>query len=831
SGAPLLVTQQSLRGLVPAEGVRVVPVDEDAPAIAVRPSESPRSAVDADRTAIQAESADALEDGADAENAAYVIYTSGSTGRPKGVQVTHANATSFFAAMDERVGGTVPGTWLAVTRISFDIHVLELLWTLARGFRVVVQPEPDKAAPGESLAEQIRRHAVTHLQCTPSLAAMLIAESGIDALAGLDRILLGGEALPADLAAQIRTVLPDGVVNMYGPTETTVWSTTHAVDRDGAVPIGRPVANTRVYVVDAGLRLQPAGVPGELLIGGAGVTRGYLDRPGLTADRFVPDAFSPTPGARLYRTGDRARWQPDGTLAYLGRIDQQVKIRGFRIEPGEIESVLRRHPAVAECAVVARASEPGDTRLVAYVVGTADADALRAHVGASLPDYMVPAAFVTMDALPLTPNGKLDRKTLPAPDFSGAADAYVEPGTATEHALAEIWRGVLGLERVGAADNFFDVGGHSLLATVMIGRIRRDLQVELPLRAVFEAPVLARLAERVDAARQEAASRPAPAPPRRLGAVDRSAYRVEAVRSAPAPAAAPAVPAAPAAPAIPAVAPLVARGGSSAPPLSFAQERMWVLDRLDPGSAVYNLPLAFRFAGALDVPALERALGEILRRHDALRTTFAEAADGGGVQVIHPFAGYDLPVDDLSARGDAERDAEVLRRVTDDAQRPFDLAAGPLFRAALLRLDAEEHVLMVCVHHIVADGWSLGLFFGELAALYGAYQDGAESPLPPLALQYADFAAWQREQLAGAALERQMAYWRGRLDGAPGLLELPKDHPRPAVQTYHGARETVEFPAALLDRLQALGRGEGTTLYMVLLGAFSVLLGRYAGVE
>ncbi|HST60256.1 MAG TPA: amino acid adenylation domain-containing protein, partial [Longimicrobium sp.] len=792
SGAPLLITQQALRNLLPADGVRVLSIDAEA-----------------DASAIAAESADAPATSVVAENAAYVIYTSGSTGRPKGVQVTHGNAVSFFTGMDGRVGGTARGTWLAVTRISFDIHVLELLWTLARGFRVVVQPEPDRARDGETIAEQIRRHGVTHLQCTPSLAAMLIAESGIEALAGLDRILLGGEALPADLAAQIRTVLPDGVVNMYGPTETTVWSATHAVDRDGAVPIGRPIANTRVYVVDAAMHAQPAGVPGELLIGGAGVTRGYLARPELTADRFVPDAFSATPGARLYRTGDRARWRADGVLEYLGRIDQQVKIRGFRIEPGEIESVLRRHPAVAECAVVARASAAGDTRLVAYVVGAADAEALRAHVGASLPDYMVPAAFVSLDALPLTPNGKLDRKALPAPDFAAAADAYEAPRTETEATLAGIWADVLRVERIGVRDDFFALGGHSLLATRMVSRVREAFGVELPLRAVFEAPVLARLAERVEAAREADASRTAPAPARRLGPVDRGAYRLEADRLAAAP----------------------ALGSPGAPPLSFAQERMWVLNRLDPGSAVYNLPLAFRLRGAMDVRALERALGEILRRHAALRTTFAETADDAAVQVIAPFAGFHLPVDDLSGLGEAEREAEVRRRATEDALRPFDLGAGPLFRAALLRLGAEEHVLLACIHHIVADGWSLGLFFGELSALYGAYRDGAESPLPPLPLQYADFAAWQRAHLAGAELDRQLGYWRGRLDGAPGLLELPTDRPRPAVQSYHGARETVEFPPALLDRLQALGRGEGATLYMVLLGAFSVLLGRYAGVE
>ncbi|HEU4558131.1 MAG TPA: amino acid adenylation domain-containing protein, partial [Longimicrobium sp.] len=765
SGAPLLVTQASLRGLLAADGVRTVTVDADAEAIAPQPADAPRTSVDA-------------------ANTAYVIYTSGSTGRPKGVQVTHANAASFFAAMDERVGGTIPGTWLAVTRISFDIHVLELLWTLARGFKVVVHPDAEQAREEATVERQIRRHGVTHMQCTPSLAAMLIAESGVQALSGLERLLLGGEALPADLAARITAVLPGGLVNMYGPTETTVWSATHAVKvGEGLIPIGRPIANTRVYVLDAALRTQPAGVPGELFIGGHGVTRGYLGRPGLTAERFVPDPFSAEPGARLYRTGDRARWRPDGTLEYLGRLDEQVKIRGFRIEPGEIESVLRQAPGVADCAVVVREDETGDRQLVAYVVGSVETGALRAHLRQGLPEYMVPSAFVFLDALPLTPNGKLDRKALPAPDFAPAEERYVAPRTPVEEVLAEIWAETLRLERVGVEESFFDLGGHSLLATRVVARVRQLFGVEVPLRALFEGPTVAELARRVEEMR-------------RAG--------------------------------LPVLPPVVPAGRTGALPLAFAQERLWFLDRLEPGSTTYNLGAARRLGGALDEAALERALGEVVRRHEALRTVFREV-DGSPVQVIAPFGGFTLPVDDLSALGDADREGAVKLRAREEARRPFDLSAGPLFRAALLRLSADDHVLLLSMHHIVSDGWSMEVLFRELSVLYEAYRDGRDSPLSELPVQYADYAVWQREQLAGEVLDRQLAFWRERLADAPALLELPTDHTRPVVQTFRGAHERIELPLELLEQLQALGRSEGATLYMTLLGAFQVLLGKYAG--
>jgi amino acid adenylation domain-containing protein len=769
AGAPLLVTESSLRGLLAGDGARIVLVDGDAEAIAMEAAEAPRAAVAP-------------------ENAAYVIYTSGSTGRPKGVVVTHANAADFFVGMDEVVGGPVPGTWLAVTRIGFDIHVVELLWTLARGFRVVVHPDLEQAREEETLARAVRRYGVTHLQCTPSLAAMVVAESGVEALCGLERIFLGGEALPAGLAAQVHAVLPGGLVNMYGPTETTVWSAAHAVrGGEAVVPIGRPMANTRVYVLNEGLRPQPVGLPGELYVAGPGVTRGYLGRPGLTAARFLPDPFGVEPGARLYRTGDRVRWQHDGTLEFLGRLDEQVKVRGFRIEPGEIEARLAEHPAVREAVVLVREDAPGDRRLVAYVVGdpAAGADVLRAHLSERLPEYMVPSAFVALKALPLTPNGKVDRKALPAPDFASAEGRYVAPRTPVEEVLAEIWAEVLRLERVGVEESFFELGGHSLLATRVVSRIREVFGVEVPLRALFEGPTVAQLAGRVEDERRRG---------------------------------------------LPVLPPVVPVERTRALPLSFAQERLWFIDRLEPGSSAYNIASALRLTGALRQAALERALGEIVRRHEALRTVFAEV-DGSPVQVITPFGGFALPVEDLSALGEADREAAVRRRAGEEARRPFDLSAGPLFRGALLRVDAENHVLLLSMHHIVSDGWSMGVLQRELGVLYTAYREGRESPLPELGVQYADYVVWQREQLADEVLERQLAYWRERLAGAPELLDLPTDHPRPLVQRYRGAYEPIGLSLPLLERLRALGRSEGATLYMVLLSAFQVVLSTYSGSE
>ncbi|WP_420127101.1 non-ribosomal peptide synthase/polyketide synthase [Longimicrobium sp.] len=757
SGAPLLLTRLPLpEGLTP-HAAEVV-------------------CLDADRERIAAESAQAPGAGVLPENLAYVIYTSGSTGRPKGVLVPHRGVPNLAYAQARRFGIDGSSRVLQFASFSFDAAVAEVFDTLLAGATLVMAPR-EALLPGAGLLETLRRGRVTVATLPPSVLAILPP----DDLPELRTVVSAGEAV--DAATVERWSAGRVFVNAYGPTETTVCATAARLEADGrALAIGRPLENVRAYVLDGAGRPVPVGVPGELYVGGVGVARGYLGRPGLTAERFVPDA-SGAAGERLYRTGDRVRWSAAGELEFLGRTDEQVKVRGFRIEPGEIEGALRRSEGVTDCVVVAREDVPGETRLVAYLVGDVDAGALRDNLRRELPEYMLPAAFVFLDALPLTPNGKVDRKALPAPDFAPAAERYVAPRTPVEEVLTEIWAETLSLDRVGVTESFFELGGHSLLATRVVSRVRQVFGVEVPLRALFEGPTVAELAGRVEEMRRGG---------------------------------------------LPVLPPVVPTGRTGPLPLSFAQERLWFLDRLEPGSTTYNIPVARRLGGALDAAALERALGDLVRRHDSLRTVFAEA-DGAPVQVITPFGGFTLPVEDLSALGEADRDAAVGRRVSEEARRAFDLSAGPLFRAALLRLDAENHVLLLSMHHIVSDGWSIGVFFRELGALYAAYLAGRESPLREPAVQYADYAVWQREQLAGEVLDRQMAYWRGRLADAPELLELPTDRPRPAVQTYRGASVPVQLPLHLLERVQALGRSEGATLYMTLLAAFQVLLSEYAG--
>jgi amino acid adenylation domain-containing protein len=768
SAPAALVTQSTLAGAFAGLDVPVVEMDAPAAPWAQGPETNPARA------------------GLTPDHLAYVIYTSGSTGRPKGVMVEHRSLVNHTAWQAAAFGIGAGDTVLQRTSVSFDASVWELWTPLATGARMLLLSSDamkDPAAIGRVMAEG----GVTVAQFVPLLLQAVLGALPADVSLPIRVLFCGGEPLSAALVDEACSAGVGEVVNLYGPTEATIDSTWHpSAAGDGRAPaIGRPIANARMYVLDARGAPAPVGVAGELYVGGAGVARGYLGRAGLTAERFVPDPFSANGGARMYRTGDRGRWRADGTLEFLGRTDFQVKVRGFRIELGEVEAALLGHAGVRECVVVAREDVPGEKRLVAYVVGGAEAGALREHLRRELPEYMVPSAFVPLDALPLAPNGKLDRKALPAPDFAPAEERYVAPRTPTEEVLAEIWAETLRRDRVGVTESFFALGGHSLLATRVVSRVRQVFGVEVPLRALFEGPTVAELAGRVEEMR-------------RAG--------------------------------LPVLPPVVPAGRTGALPLSFAQERLWFIDRLEPGSAVYNMPAALRLAGALDPAAMERALGEIVRRHEALRTTFGQV-DGSPVQVIAPFGGFALPLEDLSALGDADREAAVRQRAGEEARRAFDLSAGPLFRAALLRLEAEEHVLLLSMHHIVSDGWSMGVFFRELSALYEAYRDGRESPLPELAVQYADYALWQREQLAGEVLERQLAYWKERLADAPALLELPIDHPRPAVQTYRGAAVPVELAPELLERLRALGRGEGATLYMTLLAAFQVLLGKYAGSE
>ncbi|HST57474.1 MAG TPA: amino acid adenylation domain-containing protein, partial [Longimicrobium sp.] len=770
AGVPVLLTQESLRdSLAVQDGVEIISVDAAADTIAAESAENPAS-------------------GATPESLAYVIYTSGSTGTPKGALIEHRNVARLFSATDHWFGFDASDVWTLFHSSAFDFSVWEIWGALLYGGRLVVVPYLTSRDP-DAFHALVQRDGVTVLNQTPSAFRQFMradAERGGDL--ALRHVIFGGEALePASLREWVdrHGVDQPRLVNMYGITETTVHVTYRPLSRDdvfegGGSPIGIRIPDLQLYVCDAGLRPLPVGVPGELYVGGAGVARGYLNRPELTAQRFVQNPFG---AGTLYRTGDRVRWLADGTLDYMGRLDEQVKIRGFRIELGEIESALLDHAEVREAAVIVREDQPGDRRIVAYIVGGADAESLRVHLRTRLPEYMVPAAFVAVDVLPLTPNGKLDRKALPAPDFASAGDAYVAPRTTVEEVLAGIWATVLRVEQVGIHDSFFELGGHSLLATRVVSRIREAFGIELPLRALFEAPSIAPLAERVEALRRAA---------------------------------------------LPQLPPVVQTAHPDALPLSFAQERLWFLDQLDPGSTAYTLSWALRLRGSLDAAALERALGEIVRRHESLRTTFA-VAGSTPVQMVAPFAGFALAVDDLSALDAAAREAEVRRRATREAARAFDLAAGPLFVAGLLRLAADEHVLLLSMHHIITDGWSMGVLYGELAALYPAYAAGAESPLPELDIQYGTWAAWQREQLQGPVLDGQIAWWRDQLAGAPALLELPTDRPRPPVQTHRGTHVPAEIPGALLERLQALGRREGATLFMVMLGAFQALLARYAG--
>ncbi|HEX8276908.1 MAG TPA: amino acid adenylation domain-containing protein [Longimicrobiaceae bacterium] len=715
---------------------------------------------------------------------AYVIYTSGSTGTPKGVAVSHGSLANLLLATRDGFGFAAGETMPGLASSAFDIWLFETFVPLLAGGTARIVPRERVLDPAELVAE-LEDAAALH--AVPALMRQVVAEvreSGRGSLPGMRRVFVGGDAVAPELLAAMRGVFPAAELRvLYGPTEGTILASVMplaAGDEVRGLLAGRPLPGVRLRVCGRDGEPTPVGAAGELWIGGAGVARGYHGRPGLTAERFVPDPFGAAPGARAYRTGDRVRWRPDGALEFLGRVDFQLKVRGFRVEPGEVEAALAALPEVRECVVAARADAGGETRLVAYVVPAAGsapaAEELRAALRERLPEHMVPSAFVALDALPLTPTGKVDRRALPAPEAPAESGAGAAPRTPTEEVLAETWAEVLGVERCGIHDDFFAHGGHSLLATRVVSRVRQAFGVDVPVRAVFEAPTPALFAERVERA---AAAGGDAAPPLLPAAHD---------------------------------GPL---------PLSFAQQRLWFVEQLAPGTPAYNVPAMVRLSGALDVEALRRSLEEIVRRHEGIRTRFG-LADGEPVQTVAPAEPVALQVEDV-----ADEDA-ARREFAEEARRPFDLAGEALFRFRLLRVAAEEHVLLLVVHHAVADGWSMGILFRELAALYPAFAAGRGSPLPEPALQYPDFALWQRGWMRGETLDRQLAFWRERLAGAPPVLELPTDSPRPAVQSFRGAVHRFVLPAELADRLHALTRREGATLFMGLLAAFQALLARYA---
>ncbi|NNB93012.1 non-ribosomal peptide synthase/polyketide synthase [Corallococcus exiguus] len=722
------------------------------------------------------------------DSLAYVMFTSGTTGRPKGVCIPHRAVarlvlgTSFMRFGPQEV-------FLQLAPVAFDASTLELWGSLLHGARLVLPPP--HALSLEEVAGLLRRHGVSALFLTTALFAQMVQHHG-EALGGVPQVLAGGEAMPMARAREHLLRMRPGTrfLHVYGPTENTTFSTSQPLAPATAVgaslPIGGPISNSTAYVLDPALHPVPVGMPGELYVGGEGLAWGYLHRADLTAERFIPNPFSTEPGARLYRTGDKVRWLADGTLDFLGRTDFQVKLRGFRIEPGEVEAALRQLPGVRDAIVRVHEDVPGDKRLVAYVVpGTPlTAAGLRAALPEHLPEYMVPTAFVLLESLPLNANGKVDRKALPAPDASAVARAPSRPpSTDTERQLAALWADVLKLDTVGAEDDFFALGGHSLLATQVISRVRATFGMELPLSELFAAPTVAALAERVEALRQRGA-----------------------------PSAPPLVP-------VPRTWPL---------PLSFAQQRLWFLDQLQPGSAFYNVPGVVWLEGELDLRAFEQGLTALVDRHEVLRTTFPRHGDVP-VQVIHPTVPPPLPLIDLTHLAPEEREREARRLALEEAQRPFDLTNGPVVRVRLLRLERTRHALLVTLHHIVSDGWSVGVMVRELAALYRAFISGQPAPLPPLPVQYADFAAWQRQWLQGEVLQSQLDFWRQQLADMPAALELPTDRPRPAIQSFRGASLPVSLPRPLSDSVQALAWQEGATPFMVLLASFQLLLSRDSG--
>ncbi len=772
-----LITQESLLPDVPPTAMPLICVDRDAEMIRRQPDVNPTVAAKPD-------------------NLAYVIFTSGSTGTPKGVMIPHRNLASIYRSWEEAYAlRSACTSHLQMASASFDVFTGDWVRALCSGGKLVLCPREVLLDPARLLG-LMQAERVDVAEFVPAVLRPLtrhVAEVG-QRFDFMRVLIVGSDSWHARDHREVSKLCGPRTrfIDSYGLTEVTIDSTffegtTEDLPPDGIVPIGKPFSNAQVYVLDANFQPVPIGIPGELYLGGPGVARGYSGQPALTAERFIPNPFSPIPGGRLYRTGDRARWLPAGNLEFLGRSDTQVKVRGYRIELGEIEQVLGRHPSIREAVVLAREDRPGDRRLVAYVTTQPGASLtlreVRDSVGEHLPEYMAPSALVVMDAWPLSSSGKIDRRSLPAPE-TGPSESYVPPRTEMEARLAAIFAEVMGRDNIGALDNFFELGGHSLQAVQLVARINAALSPKFSIRDVFRTPTVAGMAEVLDGLLEQHPGSTMQRIPR--------------------------------------------RPEGEVIPLSFAQQRLWFLTQLEPNSPAYNMAGALAVTGPLNVPALERSLNEIVRRHEVCRTTFV-AVDGLPRQVIAPSWTLTLPKVDLRPLAPSDREAEVRRLMLEESALPFDLTQLPLLRGRLLQLDEQQHVLLVTMHHVISDGWSLGVFIRELGSLYLAFVSGRTSPLPELTIQYADFAHWQRQWLKGEVLQGQIDYWKQQMVGAPAALALPTDRPRPAVQTFRGSTHSFTLPASLTASLQALSQREGATLFMTLLAAFQTLLSRYSG--
>ncbi|MEH2411053.1 amino acid adenylation domain-containing protein [Nostoc sp.] len=764
----VLLTQRRLMKGMPEHKAQVVCLDADWQAIAQESKENSVTQVTTD-------------------NLAYVIYTSGSTGKPKGVMIKHHSTVAMLDWAKKIFAAEALLGVLASTSICFDLSIFEIFVPLGCGGKVILI---DNALylPTLSVAK-----SVTLINTVPSVIAELLRTDGIPV--SVYTINIAGEPLQNKLVQQLYQWDNIGqVFNLYGPSEDTTYSTFAWIQKGASniLPIGRPINNTQIYLLDQDLQPVPVGVPGQLHIGGDGLARGYLNRPELTAEKFIPNPFSEQPTTRLYKTGDLARYLPNGEIEYIGRIDHQVKVRGFRIELGEIEAFISQHPAVRETVVIVRSDSADLQRIVAYVVleteQTLTITELRSFLELKLPNYMMPAAFVMLEALPLTPNGKIDRKALTRLELTQllSESDFTAPSTPIEEILAGIWAEVLGIDKVGIHDNFFELGGHSLLATRVISQVRQVFQQELPLRRLFEQATIAGLAKDIAKTRKVSLGLEAP--------------KIERISR------------------------------SQKLPLSFAQQRLWFLTQLEPNSPFYNISAAVRLQGSLNLEALQQSFNEILRRHEALRTNF-QTVEGQPVAIISSVIQLVLPVFDISKLPSNQQQAEVRQLADFEAQQPFDLNSDLLLRVKLLRFGEEEYIVLLTMHHIASDGWSIGVLVREITKLYQAFCDEQPSPLAELPIQYVDFAAWQRQWLQGKVLQSQISYWLKHLDGAPTLLELPTDHPRPATQTFQGATCSFELSVELSVALKKLSQHEGATLFMTLLAAFQTLLWRYTGQE
>ncbi|MGY2261720.1 non-ribosomal peptide synthetase [Pseudomonas sp. SDO55104_S430] len=723
------------------------------------------------------------------DNLAYVIYTSGSTGQPKGVGNTHAALAERLQWMQNTYGLDDSDVLMQKAPISFDVSVWECFWPLITGARLLI------AGPGEHrdphrIAQLVLEHGVTTLHFVPALLSLFIDEPQSAECTSLRRLFSGGEALPAELRNRVLTQLPAVQLhNRYGPTETAINVTHwHCSSADGErSPIGRPLGNVVCRVLDSELNPLPAGVPGELCISGLGLARGYLGRPALTAERFVVDPLGEQ-GARLYRTGDRARWSADGVVEYLGRLDQQVKLRGFRVEPEEIEARLLAQDGVAQAVVLVRETAAGAQLIGYYTVTdageTEDAQTarLKTALASELPEYMVPAQLMRLEQMPLSPSGKLDRRALPEPQWQ--VREHVEPVTELEQQIAGIWREVLGLTQIGLRDDFFALGGHSLLATQIISRTRQACDVELPLRALFENSELGAFAEQIRLI--QASGQTNKQPP--IAAVDRS----------------------------------------QPVPLSYSQQRMWFLWQMEPDSPAYNVGGMARLRGDLNVSCFDAALQALILRHETLRTTFP-SVDGVARQQVHAETGLGLQWMDFSNLAAEQRERRVQQLADEQAHLPFDLETGPLLRACLVKTAGQEHYFVLTLHHIVTEGWAMDIFARELSALYEAFVDGRESPLAPLPVQYLDYSVWQRQWLESGERQRQLDYWTAQLGREHPLLELPGDRPRPPVQSHQGELFRFDLSDDLAARVRAFNAQQGLTLFMTMTAALAVLLYRYSG--